>query len=146
MQNQKPQIKVKRLKEDASLPHKANPADLGYDLFSNESIILPPKTTTPVHTGIAVELPEGWGALVKDRSSMALKGITTRAGVIDGGYRGEIIVLLFNGRDQPVPINPGDKIAQLVPIPVTEWDVVEANELSETKRGDGSFGSSESSR
>jgi dUTP pyrophosphatase len=144
MGNPNLQIRVKRLSQQAPLPRKANPGDLGYDLFSVESVTLPPGATTPVHTGIAVELPESWGALVKDRSSMALKGITTRAGVIDGGYRGEIIVVLHNEGDQPYSIQTGDKIAQLVPLPVTEWDVIEVEELSETKRGDGGFGSSES--
>lgn len=140
------EIRVKRLKEGARLPRKAHPGDLGYDLFSNETVTLLPGAIAPVPTGISVELPPGWGALVKDRSSMALKGITTRAGVIDGGYRGEILVVLKNEGTTPYGIARGDKIAQLVPHPGTEWTVTEIVDLSQTARGMGGFGSSESPR
>jgi len=136
------ELKVIRLDPRAHPPERANPGDLGYDLFSLERVVIPAGGAAPVRTGIAVEFPRGWGGIIKDRSSMAVKGIAVSAGVIDNGYRGEIAVVLNNHASASVTIEPDRKIAQLVPAPVTDWTVKVVESLSETERGDGGFGSS----
>ena len=133
-------LKVKLLHPEARLPTRAYPGDLGYDLYALKRVILEPLRPTAVPTGIAVEFPEGWGAFIKDRSSMALKGVHTLAGVIDSGYRGEIRVVMVALRGRVV-IEAGQKIAQMVPVKVVEWDVVEG-ELSDSEREGRGFGSS----
>lgn len=134
-------MKVKKLSEKAHLPERAKPGDLGYDLFADKGEIIPKGEMRPISSGIALEFPAGWGGIIKDRSSMAAKRITVSAGVIDGGYRGEIIVLMSNHSDKDFIIEPGDKIAQLVPTPETAWDIIVVDELNETHRGEGGFGS-----
>ncbi len=134
-------LKVKKLTEKAHLPERAKSGDLGYDLFSAEKVTIGPGGMRPVRTGVALEFPLGWGGIIKDRSSMAMKRITTSAGVIDSGYRGEIVVLLGNQSDENFVIEPGDKIAQLVPMEETPWEVMEVDEINETHRGEDGFGS-----
>lgn len=132
---------VKKLDPAAHLPERAKEGDLGYDLFSFAEVIIPAGGLGKVRTGIAVEFPSGWGGVIKDRSSMASLHVTVTAGVIDHGYRGEIIILLSNHGDDDFNIFPGMKIAQMIPVPVTTWEVTEVDDLSETDRGDGGFGS-----
>ncbi len=134
-------LKVKRLHPKAKLPTRAYSGDLGYDLYALTRVILDPLRPTAVPTGISVELPEGWGAFVKDRSSMALKGVHTLAGVIDNGYRGEIKVIMVSLRDRVV-IEEGQRIAQMVPVRVVDWEIEEVENLSESDRRDKGFGSS----
>ncbi|NPA80906.1 MAG: dUTP diphosphatase [Thermotogae bacterium] len=134
-------IKVKKVHPRALLPTKAYPGDLGYDLYALERVVLKPLRPVAVRTGVAVELPDGWGALVKDRSSLALKGIHALGGVIDNGYRGEIRVILVALAEEVV-LEAGSKIAQLVPVRTTDWEIVEVEELSDSHRGERGFGSS----
>ncbi|MBI4666653.1 MAG: dUTP diphosphatase [Nitrospinae bacterium] len=134
-------LKVKKLHPAAHPPEKAKPGDLGYDLFALEHVEIPHGQMKPVKTGIAVEFPEGWGGIIKDRSSMALKRITVSAGVIDHGYRGEIVILLTNSSGEDVTILQDQKIAQLIPCPVTNWKVEITGQLNDTHRGEGGFGS-----
>ena len=136
-------MKVKRLAESAILPQKAHAGDLGYDLFSNEGTAVFPGETKVVKTGIAIQFPEGYGGVIKDRSSVATKkGLFTVAGVIDNGYIGEICIALHNGTDSLVHVAPGEKIAQLVLIPTVNFNVTEVDELvSADQRGVGGFGS-----
>jgi dUTP pyrophosphatase len=136
-------MQVKRLSANAVLPHKAHAGDLGYDLFTNEGAAVFPNETKIVKTGIAIQFPEGYGAFIKDRSSVATKkGLHTVAGVIDNGYIGEICVALHNGTDSLVHITPGEKIAQLVLIPTVNFEVTEVDEVvSADQRGVGGFGS-----
>ncbi len=134
-------LRVKRLHPDAKLPTRAYSGDLGYDLYALTRVVLEPLKPTAVPTGISVEFPEGWGAFIKDRSSMALKGVHTLAGVIDSGYRGEIRVVMVSLGDRVV-IEAGQKIAQMIPIKVVEWEVVEVEDLSESEREGRGFGSS----
>ncbi|SMO61177.1 dUTP pyrophosphatase [Balnearium lithotrophicum] len=142
-------MKCKRLHPDTKLPTRAYEGDLGFDLYALEDVVIPTVNenggipVVKVRTGIAVELPRGWGAFIKDRSSVATRRLLhVVAGVIDNGYRGEIIVALANlsGREQR--IEKGEKIAQLVPVPVSDFQVIEVEELTETNRGEGGFGSS----
>lgn len=135
------ELKIKMLKEGAHAPERGNSGDLGYDLFSAERIEIPKGAMRLVKTGIAVQFPEGWGGIIKDRSSMAMKRLTTSAGVIDEGYRGEIGVLISNHSDADVTIDAGGKIAQMVPVQVTDWNVSVVENLDDTERGEGGYGS-----
>jgi dUTP pyrophosphatase len=143
-------LKVLKLDQRATTPTVANAGeDLGFDVYALEDTTLPPNTPIRVRTGIAVhyEKPETphdkFGLLVRDRSSMASKGIIASGGVIDAGYRGELLVLLTSySSGNAFPIKAGDKIAQLIPLPVlTGAGVVETSALSESSRGQGGFGS-----
>ena len=135
-------LKVKKLSPNAMLPTVAHPGeDIGYDLYAAEDITLPARGAAGVHTGIAIEFVPTAGGIVKTRSGMAKKRLICNAGVIDAGYRGEIIVLMENLADEPYTIRQGDKIAQLLEHPFLAGDVAE-EELSEATRGAKGFGSS----
>src|SRR5271157_1321213 len=113
---------VKLLDPGARAPVVAHPGeDLGYDLFALDAVELTPRATVPVRTGIAVEArhPQTGaplGLLVRDRSSMAARGVATTAGVIDAGYRGEILVLMTNLGEAVVALKAGEKIAKMIAI------------------------------
>ena len=117
-------LRVKLLEAGARAPVVAHPGeDLGYDVFALEGAVLEPRATVRVRTGIAVEArdPEtgvALGLLVRDRSSMAARGMATTGGVIDAGYRGEILVLMTNLGEAAVELKAGEKIAQMIPVPV----------------------------
>lgn len=136
-------LKVKILKEGGKPPSVAHPGeDLGYDLYAFETMVIPATAQAIVPTGIALGFPEGFGGIIKDRSSVAAKMIYTSAGVIDNGYHGEIKVLLRNENRVSVTISAGDKIAQLVLVEVhTLSSLLIVDEFDESKRGDGGFGS-----
>jgi dUTP pyrophosphatase len=141
-------LHVKRLDPGARLPEVAHPGeDLGYDLFALEGVVLDPRHTVRVRTGIAVEARDSktgspLGLLVRDRSSMAARGLATTGGVIDAGYRGEILVLMTNLGPATVELNAGEKIAQMVPVPVLTGPVVEMELLEASVRAEKGFGSS----
>lgn len=140
-------LRVKRLEPGAKLPVVAHPGeDLGYDVFALESVSLPPRATIKVRTGIAVEArhPESGaplGLLVRDRSSMAARGLATTGGVIDSGYRGEILIVMTNLSDVIQELQAGEKIAQMVPVPVLTGLVQEAESLEGSVRAAKGFGS-----
>jgi dUTP pyrophosphatase len=136
-------MKVKRLHEQAQLPVKAHAGDLGYDLFSNSQLTLLAGETKLVSTGIAIQFPEGYGGLLRDRSSVATKrGLFVVAGVIDNGYTGEILVALHNSNEGFQTIYKGDKIAQLLLIPTVDFPVEEVEEISSSDgRNANGFGS-----
>jgi dUTP pyrophosphatase len=134
-------LKVKKLSPYAVLPTVAHPGeDIGYDLYSSEDITLPARGAAGVRTGIAIEFTPPAGGIVKTRSGMAKKRLMCNAGVIDAGYRGEVIVLMENLGDEPYLIHRGDKIAQLLEHPFLAGDVVE-DDLTEAARGAKGFGS-----
>ncbi len=141
-------LRVRRLDPDAKLPVVAHPGeDLGYDVFALEGTRLAPRATVRVRTGIAVEArhPEtgaALGLLVRDRSSMAARGLATTGGVIDAGYRGEILVLMTNLGAEPVELGAGEKIAQMIPVPVLTGAVEEVDGLEISARDVKGFGSS----
>ena len=135
-------LKVKKLSPDAVMPTVAHPGeDIGYDLYSAEELTIPARGAAGVHTGIAIEFVPAAGGIVKTRSGLAKKRLMCNAGVIDAGYRGEIIVLMENLGDQPYTIRKGDKIAQLLEHPFLAGEVSES-ELSDAARGARGFGSS----
>ena len=141
-------LRVKLLADGARTPVVAHPGeDLGYDVFALEAVELLPHRPGRVRTGIAVEArhPEtgaALGLLVRDRSSMAAKGIAVTGGVIDAGYRGEIQILLTNLTEIALSIHAGDKIAQMIPVPVLTGAVVLVEELADSGRAEKGFGSS----
>jgi len=136
-------LKVKRLSDKATPPQKAHSGDLGYDLFAAEGVAIFPSETKVIKTGIALQLPQGYGAFIKDRSSVATKrGLHVVAGVIDNGYTGEICVALYNGTESLAHVKPGEKIAQLVLIPTVDFAVEEVTDISSADgRGENGFGS-----
>lgn len=139
-----PTIGVRLLHPDARLPRYAHIGaygDLAADLHLVESTLLAPGETRALATGLAFEFPAGFGALVEDRSGMALRGFTTLAGVIDPGYRGELRVVLTNLGPDPHQFAPGDRIAQLRIVPLLQATFVEVESTTETERNHGGFGS-----
>lgn len=144
-----PHIPVKRLHPDAKLPkyaHSGDFGDLAADLYSMQSATIEPHQTVLVATGLAMAFPAGYGALVEDRSGLAVRGVTTLAGVIDPGYRGEIKVVLINITDAAITLAAGDRVAQLRIVQRIEATFAETDDLDETRqdgvfRGAGGFGS-----
>ena len=140
-------LRVKLLHAGARVPVVAHPGeDLGYDVFALEAVVLEPSQTLRVRTGIAVEArhPETGmplGLLVRDRSSMASRGIATTGGVIDAGYRGEVQIVMTNLGRAAVELKAGEKIAQMVPVPVLTGEVIEVADLEESARAHKGFGS-----
>ena len=139
-------VKIKKLNPDATLPKYGTPYSAGADLYACEgrAIEIAPHESVFIHTGVAVELPEGTVGLVYARSGLACKrGIapSNKVGVIDSDYRGEIIVSLHNHSDISVTIADKERIAQLVVTPYIVADFEENDELSESVRGAGGFGS-----
>ncbi len=141
-------LRVKLLEPAARLPVVAHCGeDLGYDVFALESVTLEPRLTVRVRTGIAVEARHPLtgaplGLLVRDRSSMAARGIATTGGVIDAGYRGEVLVLMTNLSTAAQELKAGDKIAQMIPVPVLTGPVEAAEALEVSARTAKGFGSS----
>ena len=141
-------LRVMKLDPSARLPEVAHPGeDLGYDVFALEAVNLVPSKTVKVRTGIAVEARNPstgapLGLLVRDRSSMAARGLATTGGVIDAGYRGEILIVMTNLGDTPVELKAREKIAQMVPVPVLTGPVEEMDSLEDSARAVKGFGSS----
>ena len=141
-------LRVKLLDPGARPPAVAHPGeDLGYDVFGLEPVTLAPRQTTRLRTGIAVEArhPQTGaplGLLVRDRSSMAARGLACTGGVVDAGYRGEILIVMTNLGDAPIELKAGEKIAQMVPVPVLTGTVEQVESLEDSARAEKGFGSS----
>jgi dUTP pyrophosphatase len=143
MKEKRLKLNIKLLHPNAIIPTRAHEHDAGLDLYSHEHAVLWYAHVGAIHTGVAVQIPKGCVGLIKDRSSMAKRGIHVLGGVIDSGYTGEIIVFLYNTADA-FNISAGEKIAQLIVIPLLqgiELNVVDS--LEESDRGDKGFGSSD---
>jgi dUTP pyrophosphatase len=138
-------LEVKRLNKDTILPTRAHPFDAGLDIYSNEDVFIPLGTTVKVSTGIAVNIPPGYYGRINDRSSMAIKGLRTGAGVVDTGYQGELSIILHNlnhiGDDDGYLITKGDRIAQLVIQKIELPIVKEVDSFEESERGSNGYGS-----
>ena len=141
-------LRVKLLEAGARTPAVAHPGeDLGYDVFALEAVRLEPQKTVKIRTGIAVEArhpqsDEPLGLLVRDRSSMAARGLATTGGVIDAGYRGEVLILMTNLGQQAIELAGGEKIAQMIPVPVLTGPVEAVETLEDSSRAAKGFGSS----
>lgn len=137
-------VNVKKLSENAKLPAYGSEYAAGADLYAAEPVCIAPGETAFVHTGIAVELPAGTVGLVYARSGLACKqdlAPANKVGVIDCDYRGEVMVALHNHGRETRSVERGDRVAQLVIAPYYTAAFTEAEELSETVRGAGGFGS-----
>lgn len=140
------ELPVAKLKDEATLPTRAHAGDAGLDLYACEAAHLGPGERWSVGTGVALEIPEGHAGFVLPRSGNARDhgiALVNGPGLIDAGYRGEVRVLLLNTDPAEVfRVKPGDRIAQLVVVPVGLPEPVELDSLGESSRGDGGFGSS----
>lgn len=132
---------VSRMSSEAKLPTRAHPGDAGLDLYSIQDLTLIPHEPVRVPTGLAMAIPEGHVGLICDRSSLGSKGVRTLGGVVDAGYRGEVQVVLINLRNEPLTLGKGDKIAQMLILPVNSCLVEETHALEATSRSSGGFGS-----
>ncbi len=142
------ELKIKKLKENAKIPQRATNGSAGMDLYAciAESVTLAPGQLTVIPTGIAIELPDNTcAAFLYARSGLGVKHgicLSNGVGVIDSDYRGEVCVGLCNVSDKPYVIEPFERLAQMVIAPVLTPDITEVDELSDTARGEGGFGSS----
>jgi dUTP pyrophosphatase len=137
---------VKRLRPDAVVPARAYAGDAGLDLSACVRVVLEPGERALVATGLAVAIPEGYAGFVQPRSGLAARhgiSIVNTPGLVDSGYRGELLVNLVNTDPrEPFVVEPGMRIAQLVVLPVPDVAAVEVDELPESERGVRGFGSS----
>ena len=140
------ELPVVRLREEATLPGRAYAGDAGLDLATCDRLELGPGERAVVPTGLAVAIPEGFAGFVQPRSGLAARhgiAVVNSPGLIDSGYRGELRVVLLNtDRERSFVAEPGERIAQLVILPVPELELVEVDELPGTERGVRGFGSS----
>lgn len=134
-------IKIKKLKENAKLPSYAHPGDVGMDLYAMETVTIKPMEHYRFWHGFALEFPEGYAAIVKDKSSISKAGLSQMGGVFDAGYRGEYNTHLVNLSSEPYTVEERDKVSQLVIFPVAIAELEETDTLSESARGEGMFGS-----
>lgn len=138
-------VKFRMLPECRDLaPRKAHADDAAYDLRSRADMILSPGTTSLVPTGLFMEIPPGYEAQIRARSGLALKhdlSLPNAPGTIDAGYRGEVGVIVYNRGREPFVVKRGDRIAQMVIAKLPEVELVEVEELGESLRGAGGFGS-----
>jgi dUTP diphosphatase len=139
------EILIKRLDPDLDLPTRAHPGDAGLDLSARAAVELGPGEWATIPTGIAVAVPEGHAGLVVPRSGIAARhgiSVVNGPGVVDAGYRGEVQVVLINLGTTEFRVERGDRIAQLVVVPVALAEFTEVAELPESARGRNGFGSS----
>lgn len=143
----KKDVRIKKLDERAVIPTYGSEFSAGADLYAlidSEMLTIQPNQTILIHTGIAMEIPEGFGGFIFARSGLASKkGLApaNKVGVVDADYRGEIMVALHNHSNKEAVVSNGERIAQLVIMPFAAANFIECEELSETVRASGGFGS-----
>lgn len=130
-----------KLDDKAIMPTRAHETDAGLDLYSPVSVTIEPRGAVSVDTGVHIELPINTVGMIKSKSGLNVKHGITSEGVIDVGYTGSMVVKLYNHSEKPYTINAGDKISQLVVMPIFTPTLEVVDELTETERGDGGFGS-----
>ncbi len=135
------ELKVRRINKDARLPRYGHTGDAGLDLFSVVEAVLKPGQAFAVPTGIQTAIPSGFVGLIWDKSGISLSGVHRLAGVVDAGYRGEIKVVMINLSGSDFVVSKGMKIAQMLIQPVVGVTVNETDDLDDTERGEGGFGS-----
>ncbi len=139
-------VRIKKLNENAIIPTYGSEYSAGADLYAllDSEAEIAPHETLFIHTGLSVEIPEGYCGLIFARSSMGAKrGLApaNKVGVIDADYRGEIMVALHNHSEKSATVEPGERVAQLAIVPFLKAEFCECEELSDTTRGAGGFGS-----
>lgn len=140
------QIKIKKLDERATIPSYGSEYAAGFDLYAilDEELTIKPHETFLVKTGLSMEIPEGYAGMIFARSGLATKkGLApaNKVGVVDSDYRGEVMVAIHNHSNENQTISHGERIAQMVIMPFYKAEFIEVEELSDTKRGTGGFGS-----
>jgi dUTP pyrophosphatase len=135
------ELPIRRLDPAALLPTRAHPDDAGLDLYGLEDAVVAPGEGKLLRTGVAVAIPAGHVGLVCDRSSLARRGLKTAGGVIDAGYRGELGVVVWNISAEAQAVKKGERIAQMLVIPIATPAPVDAEDLGATARGAAGFGS-----
>ena len=136
------QLNFKKLDPSAKSPTKGNPGDAGIDLYSLEEVIFAPGEQKQIRTGIAMEIPDGYVGLIWDKSGISFKqGLKIMGGVIDCGFRGEIVASMVNLSGKAQTIIAGQKFTQIIIQKFEDCELVETNDLSDTVRGDGREGS-----
>ncbi len=136
-------IRIKKLTDDAAMPKKAHPTDAGFDLYASADVTVPARGRVIIPTDIAMEIPEGCFGLVSGRSGLTTReSLIVQVGIIDSHYRNGIGIIMFSQRDDDFTIAKGTRSAQLLILPLAEVEgFVEADELTETDRGTGGYGS-----
>lgn len=134
-------LQIKKLYRDAVIPTRAHKEDAGIDLYAYGSHVIQGGETKKIPVGVALEMEVGYVGLIWDKSSIGSKGLKTLGGVVDAGYRGEIQVIMHNLTHEPYTFLHGHKVAQMLIQKVELCDVIEVDELSDTVRGEGGFGS-----
>lgn len=135
-------VKIIRLDKSLPVPFYPRPGDAGFDLYTREAFTVQPGERVQAKTGLKMEIPFGYVGYVWDKGSVGqVKGFKTLGGVVDAGYRGEILVGLVNLSGSPYTFEKGDKVAQMCIQKVENPEIVEVEELSESVRGEGGFGS-----
>ncbi len=135
-------LKVKRLRETATIPTRAHSSDAGLDLYAIDECYLRAGQTRVIKTGLAFEVPDGYEIQIRPKSGLTAKSIVTQLGTVDSGYRGEVMVTIINLTHLDYIIEQGHRIAQAVINKIELWTPVECDELSDTDRGAAGFGSS----
>ena len=136
-------LRIKKVSKNAKVPDQPYDGDAGFDLYSTGTVSIEPGKKAAIGTGIALAIPKGFVGLIWDKSGIAIKhGLKTLGGVVDSGYRGEVMVGIINHSDKPYIFEEGDKVAQMLIQEVVLPKIVEVEELDETQRGDKKFGSS----
>lgn len=137
-----PTIKFRRLDQRARVPMISYAGDMGFDLYNIESHVWQPGDVLDVPTGIAIQLPAGFGARIVGRSSTIRKrGLLVVEGIIDNGWRGHLFFAVLNPGDTPVQVSPGDRLAQLIPQRLHSFSWMEVEQLDGHERGENGFGS-----
>lgn len=135
-------IKIKKLKTDAILPNYAHPGDAGVDVYASENVHMKKGERAKVSTGIAMEIPDGYVGLVWDKSGLSMNhGLKTLGGVIDAGYRGEVMIGVINLSHEDYVIEQGHKVAQILIQKIEAPNIKEVKELDNSHRGEKGFGS-----
>ena len=135
-------LKVKRLEVSATIPTKSNSSDAGWDLYALKPRYIQPGQRVLIKTGVSLEIPDGFVGLIWPRSGLAVKsGIDVFAGVVDAGYRGDVGVCLYNSSERQFEVQAGDRIAQIIFQPVSQFQLLESTSLDDSDRGVDGFGS-----
>lgn len=145
-------IGIYRRHPDVKFPYRATESAVGYDLFCYHKsetgrpskLLIPPGTSRAIPTGLVVVPPEGYSVFICSRSGMALKNnlfVTNAPGIIDPDYRGEVMVILYNGGHQAFYVEHDERVGQMILLPYSSFDMYELSKLDKTERGDKGFGS-----
>lgn len=141
--NREERLKLKVVLDDgAYMPEKAHEEDAGFDIRTPEGVIIPPKTARIIPTGVHIEIPFGYVGFLKSKSGLNVKDGILSEGVIDSGYTGSIVAKIYNHSNKEKVFEKGDKITQIVILPIPEIEIELADRLENTERGNGGFGSS----